>query len=191
MYFPDKEFEKEHEEDRRRAEKELSCRCMVCLDMMPRHFKTSRIAVCEGCAAYLDYFDFENENVGEWFLKADKALRRTGKTLEDLHSPGVGREIEGWDSTILMLCRAVDLKLLSASGKQYRPENWTELSWKIKQMDGNKCAICGIASSVMHVHHIVPLSSEGTNHPNNLIVLCPECHQKQHKHDILSSCNHR
>lgn len=42
------------------------------------------------------------------------------------------------------------------------------------------CQMCGDERDgrVLDVHHIVPVSAGGTNHPDNLITLCISCHRK-------------
>lgn len=49
------------------------------------------------------------------------------------------------------------------------------------------CEICGYAvKSALHAHHMVPVSRPGsTNHPNNLIVLCANCHNEVHAGDKI------
>lgn len=36
------------------------------------------------------------------------------------------------------------------------------------------------ATGVMHVHHVVPIASGGDNEPENLTILCPNCHATAH-----------
>jgi DNA polymerase III epsilon subunit family exonuclease len=49
--------------------------------------------------------------------------------------------------------------------------------------DGFLCCICrrSISQSELHVHHIIPLASGGTNNYNNLVTLCYTCHNRQHE----------
>ena len=83
-------------------------------------------------------------------------------------------------------------KGLLAHEREWRPDQWSKISWTVRNMDYNACAICKKNTGPMHVHHIIPISKGGSASSKiNLVTLCPECHQKQHKHDILSSCNHR
>jgi len=57
---------------------------------------------------------------------------------------------------------------------------------------GGKCEKCG-ATTDLEVHHIIPLNGEKRvwnvkNRPENLIVLCHECHKKEHsKNDVLKT----
>lgn len=44
------------------------------------------------------------------------------------------------------------------------------------------CANCGATEGV-EFHHIVPLSSGGTNALTNLVPLCPKCHALAHNHE--------
>ncbi|MBP1929196.1 hypothetical protein J2741_001743 [Methanolinea mesophila] len=41
------------------------------------------------------------------------------------------------------------------------------------------CAICGIPCE-LEVHHKVPLCFGGNSEPSNLILLCRECHDREH-----------
>lgn len=53
-------------------------------------------------------------------------------------------------------------------------------NYKIREMLGNKCSDCGWDKGFCHVHHIIPKSAGGTDELENLIVLCPNCHQIRH-----------
>ena len=41
--------------------------------------------------------------------------------------------------------------------------------------DGSKCQRCG-ATRYLNIDHIIPRRARGTNHPNNLQLLCSSCH---------------
>lgn len=47
--------------------------------------------------------------------------------------------------------------------------------------DGYQCQKCKTRKGKLHVHHIVFRSNGGTDSPENLIVLCSDCHDKLHK----------
>jgi 5-methylcytosine-specific restriction endonuclease McrA len=64
---------------------------------------------------------------------------------------------------------------------QSYPDNWADLSRQIKQRDGNMCRKCG-SSVNLEVHHIIPLSRNGSNNRSNLMTLCSKCHARQHTH---------
>jgi 5-methylcytosine-specific restriction endonuclease McrA len=42
------------------------------------------------------------------------------------------------------------------------------------------CEKCGKSSGEFHLHHIIPLHRGGFHEENNIIVLCIECHRKEH-----------
>lgn len=42
------------------------------------------------------------------------------------------------------------------------------------------CEKCGSTEDIQ-VHHIIPLSLDGTNDTSNLISLCYKCHKEEHK----------
>lgn len=46
-----------------------------------------------------------------------------------------------------------------------------------RQHRGEKCEMCG-ATDELHLHHVVPILSGGTNEPWNLMTLCAQCHPK-------------
>lgn len=77
---------------------------------------------------------------------------------------------------------AVRLNLIIGTSRQTRPgeEEWRALRDAVLREDRFSCRICGEYPKEKHVHHIIPLSKFGSNHPNNLVTLCYPCHDKQH-----------
>lgn len=56
---------------------------------------------------------------------------------------------------------------------------------KLKTLQRNKCACCRKTLSSYHIDHIQALSKGGSNWPENLQLLCPNCNQrKSNKHPI-------
>jgi len=56
----------------------------------------------------------------------------------------------------------------------------------IEQFNG-KCAICGFSvSTILKIHHILPVSEGGDNSTKNLVALCPNCHDLVHRFASLS-----
>lgn len=43
------------------------------------------------------------------------------------------------------------------------------------------CSICGLQSDRNRIHHIIPVTSGGSNEQSNLMCLCNSCHQLVHK----------
>lgn len=66
---------------------------------------------------------------------------------------------------------------------EYQDERWKERARQIRELDGNKCAICG-AKGLLHVHHLsyppAPFHLWDSL-DNELVSLCPECHRKVHE----------
>jgi len=54
-------------------------------------------------------------------------------------------------------------------------ETWVVIRAAIIERDNFACQRCG-KSENLHVHHIIPRISGGTDEPDNLITLCQECH---------------
>lgn len=76
------------------------------------------------------------------------------------------------------------------NGKQYpwhhrMPINqWREVRQFVYARDEGKCRYCGMDVELYkcHIHHTLPLSESGTNHPSNLKTLCANCHKIRHPH---------
>ena len=62
------------------------------------------------------------------------------------------------------------------------PNDWEEIRIRILKRDSFTCCNCGDADTILHVHHVVPLSSGGTSTDSNLISLCENCHISVHAH---------
>jgi len=74
---------------------------------------------------------------------------------------------------------------LEPSSDLYRPVRdwlWSRIKQYIKRRDGRRCTDCGIdlrgRRVPYEVHHIIPRSRGGTEHPANLRTLCSKCHRK-------------
>lgn len=71
----------------------------------------------------------------------------------------------------------------SAEPIKYGP-NWERQRFTVRQRDQFRCRVCGRAESGIahHVHHIIPFrnfpSYLEANKTENLITLCPSCHQR-------------
>lgn len=59
------------------------------------------------------------------------------------------------------------------------PPDWEERKNQVIKRDGEQCSKCG-SRGHLHLHHIKPLSKGGSNKIENLILLCENCHSKEH-----------
>jgi DEAD/DEAH box helicase domain-containing protein len=72
--------------------------------------------------------------------------------------------------------------LWNAAPNDYGP-NWESIRRQVLRRDGDRCQVCGTAGGAqpLHVHHLQPLrnfsSIDAANQLQNLITLCPTCHQ--------------
>jgi len=59
---------------------------------------------------------------------------------------------------------------------------WNRIKRYIRRRDGGRCTDCGIEVKrrgvSYEIHHIIPRSRGGTEHPANLRTLCSKCHRK-------------
>lgn len=53
-------------------------------------------------------------------------------------------------------------------------------TWQVLELWFQPCCVCGWNKARCEIHHIIPKSKGGTSSPNNLIVLCPNCHKLAH-----------
>lgn len=55
----------------------------------------------------------------------------------------------------------------------------SEIRKKVLERDDYTCQVCGfVKTSGLHVHHILKRAEGGTDHLDNLITVCPSCHNK-------------
>ena len=59
------------------------------------------------------------------------------------------------------------------------PADWDSIRKQVLKRDNHACGNCGDREN-LHVHHIVPLSRDGTNRMSNLRTLCSNCHRSLH-----------
>lgn len=113
--------------------------------------------------AKLDLPEFSYDTTGMWFSLSDDVvedLRESGNWLNDPNNYG---------------------------------EDWNEIRYAIRKRDGHKCRHCGLREGNIghHVHHIVPLRMMNNllkaNDPENLITLCPNCHQRAEQNAYVRS----
>lgn len=57
--------------------------------------------------------------------------------------------------------------------KQLHGPSWRTLR---KRHRGDECEMCGKLDRELHLHHIIPVLSGGTNEPWNFLTLCETCH---------------
>jgi hypothetical protein len=55
--------------------------------------------------------------------------------------------------------------------------------------DHHTCQECGDGDPWLHVHHEIPRSEGGTDHLNNLVSLCPDCHADRHNTAACDLCS--
>jgi hypothetical protein len=76
--------------------------------------------------------------------------------------------------------------------ERYPIDWWTRRERALKR-DGHRCRLCG-STSVLHVHHVVPISKGGSDSLRNLITLCSACHMEQryfHHDDLVRQARER
>lgn len=111
-----------------------------------------------------------------------------------------GRAVDGPDPVAfdLNLCRdcLVDSGgLLSAwdSDVGFRAKANVNRDWETQRTatlsrDEYRCRHCDASDLRLHVHHEIPRSQGGTDHLDNLVALCPDCHADEHDTEACAVC---
>lgn len=66
--------------------------------------------------------------------------------------------------------------------------DWDHQRRSALRRDDFSCQDCGVGDCRLHVHHIRPRSQGGTDHIDNLVSLCPDCHANRHDRDACLLC---
>ena len=184
--------------------------CRICLRNFNKlRFHSSRISICGRCVNTLneshEVAEAAEKRVGEMLLRGMErnALRdlefgepwqkakaqRTLSNIGGAHADALPR----WLNKLLANPEntSKDFKLLRAhrrgllhydrpTGWGY-PNNWKEVASRIRRLDGFRCVACAALDQAIDVHHIVYVSNFGTHQQSNLISLCRDCHEAEHK----------
>lgn len=76
--------------------------------------------------------------------------------------------------------RAIRAKRLLCEGKHTKQD-----IERICKAQKRKCAVCKKSLIKYHVDHVIPLAKGGTNYPENLQLLCPNCNHRKSDKDPL------
>ena len=115
----------------------------------------------------------ENQNIKQcdYALMQEKYITHIFEILEENNYPRVTKE------KLTKLWEVIP----------YYPPDWKLRKYVVRKRDNYKCKKCGKDLSAGgededygEVHHLIPLSQNGTNEIKNLILVCHECHVKFH-----------
>jgi len=112
-------------------------------------------------------------------------LSRTPKRVEKFERQFCDRECKGqWRSENIVGAKHPRWSGgpggINALRKHLSDRWWREIAEEVRREYGRECQLCGCDAEdgrALDVHHIIPLISGGTNHKDNLIPLCHECHR--------------
>ena len=83
------------------------------------------------------------------------------------------------DADIVPMIFAADAQPLYAGRAQRAPTKAQKLA--LYKRDGG-CVGCGLRPQICDTHHIQPWDQNGPTDITNLVLLCPRCHKRVHKH---------
>lgn len=148
-----------------------------------RHERNNRIEAIANELRLKDIDRVKRERSGFRADIVERALSRVNPPKVEVYGYKNRCKMEDLiDPTLVKYVNAIRFNLLSGTTKNLRlePEEWEGLRSGILEEDKYLCRMCLTDSRERHVHHIVPLSKYGSNHPTNLITLCYDCHSKVH-----------
>ncbi|NUQ37070.1 MAG: HNH endonuclease [Caldilineales bacterium] len=62
----------------------------------------------------------------------------------------------------------------------YEQRNRDRLRAIVFGREQHRCQHCGTGNAALELHHRIPEAAGGRNHPDNLLALCPACHDRAH-----------
>jgi 5-methylcytosine-specific restriction endonuclease McrA len=194
-------------------------RCKICLrDLKKLKFNTPRMKICGTCVKSLNNYREVAKRSYEIFadrLKVGMEIRlnaelnnpiiwqqeRARKALDNFQIE-FEKALPNWFNKIAnnpnkhekeyRIIRAHRRGLLHNDRplKWGYPKNWDEISHIIRKDDKFSCGVCLATDLEIHVHHIVYKSNFGTDRKENLVSLCKNCHEKEHKREFDFGENH-
>lgn len=140
-----------------------------CSESCHREFRNQRTTVeCNHCGSEKVVYRYERERSEDFYCDMDCYFQWQA---ENYNGPGH----HNWRGGKSMY-DAVKKALGSASWKTYRK--------RARERGDGVCEMCGDDNGEqgLHVHHIVPVLAGGSNHPDNLMLLCQPCHNTVESH---------
>lgn len=178
--------------------------CMVCFNDSRRpRFVTKSSVICQWCVSELKSIQYSpahiysqaRKYIASRVIESGQLSNDLGK-LESIVKKEFNRFLVSRLSPVpakLQTTRVIRAYRLGII--QFRPEfaqrldgeSAQSLGADIRARDGNVCVICRRLprGSELHVHHVIPLASYGTNHRTNLATLCISCHRRQHPNFLV------
>ena len=107
--------------------------------------------------------------------------------FDDLVS-SITDDMNDWQRCVVGFRLEEILKIINSSNSSQNKQHINKLRYEgslfkddIINSYGGKCNICDSEwTSILEIHHLIPLSLGGTNDIHNLIPLCPNCHRIVH-----------
>ncbi len=139
---------------------------------------------------------FSKDEVGELFIRYRQRI--DVKQNIPWHKKRIltKRELEStvlsiYPAQLAKLYRGYLYHLITGDGTtlpRVEDEKRKHLNLFVLDRDNRQCSICNERGDnrPLHVHHIIPLDWGGTHDPRNLVTLCYNCHNKQHKGNYVS-----
>lgn len=184
--------------------------CCVCLRRYKEvRFRSERVCICGRCVNTLnenpEVAQHAQKRVGELLLRgmernAHRDLtseeqwkrRKAEHTLANIEAAHA-EALPNWlnrlvadpkntsrDFKVVRAYRRGLLHFDPPAGWGY-PKSWKEVASRIRQLDNFTCIVCAAQYRTIDVHHIVYVSNYGTHQQSNLISLCRQCHEAEHK----------
>ena len=121
----------------------------------------------------------------------------TGTTTQDLHvckhryCPGVETEDNGGGYWVTKCPKYIQIDTRGIYSEWMQDMPWKEIAAKAKKKAGYKCEICGSAMNLCVHHTTYENICREDQHPDDLVVVCRNCHANIHDEDLKKAAEKR
>lgn len=156
------------------AREELTKNGLALMDLpvyAPDPNRWERVPPCPRCGQHPQMGKIEDRGtwVPRWYCR----------TCSTHYAPVSDTQLKAWHRKVEDLPDVQVLQLRAMEYGQYlETRHWREISGHMRWYAGNRCQLCG-TTGTLNVHHN-SYARKGCERPEDLVVLCRECHEKHH-----------
>lgn len=123
---------------------------------------------------YQRHIDTERERHRNYYAQNKEHVRGTKRKWRETHRLQHRACQHAW--RVKNRRRVLEIKRLRRERLAESLENFTEADALLQlKTQGGKCWWCGKELQDYHIDHIIPVSRDGTNAANNIVIACPPC----------------
>lgn len=176
--------------------------CSICMQVRRRlKFKTGRISICSYCVRTLNTTQLSprlaEQTARETLRNHTISLHGDAPWVEEWVNRTIENELDNparvQHSPGLKVIRAHRRGLVCLDRKYLKypaPRTWNFTRYWLRHQHGYACYLCNAQEAdgaTLDAHHIVFRSKSGRNDRRNLVTICRDCHQKQHRGFVIGA----